>query len=436
MKENAAQSQYFQDFILVLAALVACWQVVTRGFGASFAESWPEIAVRLNGADAVALASLADTRRERAGKAANNENSGAAEEIGTSPEQIREWAGRAIRNDPLNARAIYVLGRLALENDDMIRASALMAAAMRRSMHETRAVYWLLGQSYGREDFSSALHYADVLLRTHPEFTREITPALARMSEHKAGNGGVTKLLAENPPWRPGFFRHLNGVIADARTPLDLFVSLKGKGAPPTAGELHGYLNFLVQKRFYDLAYYVWLQFLPSEQLKGVGPLFNGGFEHAPSGAPFDWVISPGVGVTIDIVTRPEQTDKRALRIEFGYGRVGFRPVRQLTVLAPGPHRFKGEYRGRLIGRRGLEWSVTCAGGKPIVIGHSPMAIGVVRNWTPFEFSFTVPGEGCRAQYVSLALAARSASERLVSGSMWYGGLEVASAKEGAEAAR
>jgi len=54
------------------------------------------------------------------------------------------------------------------------------------------------------------------------------------------------------------------------------------------------------------------------------------------------------------------------------------------------------------------------------------MMTGLAPTWRPFSFTFEVPeDQPCRAQVVSLTLDARSASERLVSGAIWYGNLRI-----------
>jgi hypothetical protein len=400
--------------------LFLIWQVITRSFAAYLAEVAPESAIRLREDEPTALVRLAQASLDASPEG--------------EKEQSRAWTELALRNDPHNARALRLLGETEPNSANDARTSKLMLAAARRSLHESRAIYWLARQSFGREDFASTAYYADVLLRTRPEFNANLMPALARMAEHANGNHEIKKLLASNPPWRTQFFSALLDSMSDARTPLNLVMALKDTQAPPTDAELKLYINFLIEKKFYELAYYVWLQFLPPEQLGNMGLLFNGAFETTPSGLPFDWTITSGTGVTIDIVARPDQENRRSLLIEFGYGRVEFRPVTELIMLVPGAYRLKGAYKGEITGSRGLQWRVTCAGGAASPIGKSPLAIGVQRSWKAFELDFAVPNKDCGAQYISLALDARSASEQLVSGSIWYGELHIDRLEQGPRA--
>jgi hypothetical protein len=303
-----------------------------------------------------------------------------------------------------------------------------MQAAAGRSMRESIAVFWLMREAYERKDYAAVVQYADILLRTRPQVVTQVMPTLARIAEDKDANSVLKRALAENPPWRALFFSNLLQNITDARTPLDLLVSLKDSPVPPTPADLREYLALLIRHNFYELAYYVWLQFLPREQLGSAGLLFNGSFETKPSGLPFDWVITPGSGVTIDFARRPDEVRQRALLVEFGHGRVDFRGISQMVMLAPGSYRLNGQYRGQVTGRRGLEWRILCAGVET-PMAKSAMVTGNTPEWTEFTVSFTVPATDCRAQQVRLWLDARSASEQLVAGSVWYDKLQIVRAE-------
>ena len=179
-------------------------------------------------------------------------------------------------------------------------------------------------------------------------------------------------------------------------------LSLKNTATPPKAADLGAYLNLLIDHGFYDVAYYTWLQFLPAEQLSKVRHLFNGSFEVAPSGLPFDWVFTKGSGVTIKIAARPDQEGAHALFMEFGPGRVDFQDVTQLIMLAPGSYQFQGKYQVDIDSERGLQWRITCANQPTTQLGESPVVKGSQSAWTDLAFAFTVPETDCPAQYVRL----------------------------------
>jgi len=443
----------YRTIILACLALLLVWEIVTRGVAAYLAETSPEAALWLRSTQPTALTKLADERlnpqpeaepgqlAQQAGQQTsstdNPETQGTAIAEDRSAEgpfpgltlvtpedldQSRAWAELALRNDPLNARALRVLGQLAQRTSDEQRADAFMQAAAERSLHESFAVYWTMLKNYREGNYHAALRYADILLRTRHQVQPYVMPMLAKLAETAEASDQLKQLLANNPPWRPQFFHYLPSSISDARTPLDIFLSLKDTSTPPTSSDLRSYLDFLVQRGFPDLAYYAWLQFLPPEQLSKVGRLFNGNFETAPSGLPFDWAFTGGNGVTIQLAGRPDQLGGNALLLEFGPGRVEFGGVTQLVLLTPGSYRLKGRYKSDLVSQRGLQWRITCATKS---IGESRPFTGTEPAWEEFELSFTVPPDDCPAQYVRLALDARSASETFVSGSIWYDDLSI-----------
>ena len=177
--------------------------------------------------------------------------------------QIQSWAELALLHDPLNARAFRILGQISDLTSDEEQTETLMQAATRRSLLESVAIYWMTQKSYQAQDYHAALGYADTLLRTRPQALPLITPLFGKIAENPDASDELKQLLASNPPWRPQFFGSFPASISDARTPLDMLLSLKDTPNPPTAEDLRAYLTFLIQHKFYELAYYTWLQFLP-----------------------------------------------------------------------------------------------------------------------------------------------------------------------------
>jgi hypothetical protein len=410
--------------ILCFGALLT-WQVASRTLVAHLVTASLDTAQRIAPSDPMVLTALA---ANAADAVVRNKVAAAADGNPSSPpyapEQIRQWAEAALVAAPLNPTALRILGQLEDDAGNTVRAEALMERAVRLSNQETAALFWLLKRAYDTRDLSAAARHSNALLSTRP-VAQFVVPVLARIAEDPMGKSEVQRLLASNPRWRSAFFALLPQHLSDARMPLELLTGLKNTSVPATPTDYAPYLNFLLQNKFYDLAYYSWLQSLPAAQLSGAGLIFNGSFEETPSGAPFDWVLKSGSGVLAELTQGPDLVGRQGLFVQFQQGRVEFGGVNQIILLAPGPYKLTGKYRGELSGRRGLEWQVTCLNGAPEPIGHTAPFLGVARGWKDFAADFKVPSENCRAQSLKLVHTARSSSEQFITGSIWFDDLEI-----------
>jgi hypothetical protein len=444
--------------VFIGCALLLAWLVMSRSFAAYLADVAPRAALRLNSRQPEALTNLADRMLDDSGGAggAGDQASAPQKDAGTDTGDsanaganaalanrafsafdlisqkhsidlpaVRAAAEAGLRNEPLNARALRLLGQVSDAAKNETDAAGFMQAAAKLSLHDNLTDSWLMLKSFAAKDYQSTVHYADVLLRTTPELSQYVVPILARIAEDKDSAGLIKTALAGDPPWRDQFFQMLPTSITDARTPLELLLALRTSANPPSPEDINRYLNFLVQHKLYELAYYTWLQFLPAEQLRNAGLLYNGGFEIAPTGSPFDWIMPEGSGVTVDIESRPDADSGHALLLDFQYGRVDYASVAQLIMLAPGRYHFTGRFKGELVGPRGLKWRVACAETRGDRLAEGPMINGRVPSWSDTGFDFTVPAQNCRAQYLSLDLDARMASESFVNGSMWFDDLQI-----------
>jgi len=398
------------------------WAIVTHSLVAALVEIAPSYALALAPDDPAALLAMA----ERTSQAARSEMSSPASSSSGDDEarrrrnaDLRDWASTALAQEPGNARALSILGGLAHEEGDRESAATLMRAGARRSLRTFDPHAWLISDAIARQDWPLVVQQVDALMRLHPWSMEPLTPLLAQMAEKPDAAASVYDAIARAPPWRTPFFMNSLTSFTDARTPLSLLLALKGATAP-TISERRAYLDFLIERKFYDLAYYTWLHFLPPDQLAAVGPLFNGSFEVRPSGLPFDWVLPGGGAAIVAIARRPDRPADSALVIEFGQGRVEPGRVSQVVRLQPGRHRVAGEVMGEVVGRRGMRWRLACLEVPDRLIGESDMFVGQFKAWTAFSFDVVVPETDCRAQGLRLELDARTSSERLVSGTIWF----------------
>ncbi len=332
--------------------------------------------------------------------------------------ELQTLAHKIIAVDPLNALPYRLLAEITQDQDER---RELMAQAAKRSRRETQAAFWLLQDGVADKRFDHVIRQADILLRTRPEIQPQVVTLLAQLAEDPAGRPELIQWLARSPDWRVRFFDQLNRNITRADTPFILMQALTELGQPPSTAELNQYLAFLIEKKFPEYAYNVWLQALPPTALEEVGFIYNPSFERAPSGSPFDWRISTPRNAVGEFVPLKELSGRRAFHVSFGSGRIGFPELSQTLILPPGRYRLEGRLRGSIAGKRGLLWRVHCTHRPQPPLGQTEPLMGTSQTWRLFSFDFEVPNTpDCAAQSLRLFHDSRSPSEELLNGEMWF----------------
>src|SRR5580693_10812745 len=79
---------------------------------------------------------------------------------------VRAAAEAGLRNEPLNARALRLLGQVSDAAKNDADAVNFMQAAAKLSLHDNLADSWLMLKSFAAKDYQSTVYYADILLRT------------------------------------------------------------------------------------------------------------------------------------------------------------------------------------------------------------------------------------------------------------------------------
>lgn len=341
----------------------------------------------------------------------------------------RGWAERALRSDPLDSRALTLLGLIAERKGDEKSAEALIRIAARRTWRDREAHAWLLNRYFRRGDFSQAVPHADALMRA-AGYTQllELFPVLAAFTVEPKALQALTGLLATAPPWRSWFLSQLSARLANQSRLDQLYDALSETQTPPTKEELRPYLDRLIRDANFERAYDIWHRTLSSEQRASETYPFNRDFELPTDNLPFNWNLDTVPGAEIRIVTFNGET--RALLVDFAGTSVDFASAKQLMVLPAGDYRFTGKVKTEeLITSRGLWWRIFCAKDPSETVAHSELVSGTM-PWTDFAVKFHVP-EDCRAQWLQLELPARVDSERKIAGQAWYRDLRIV-AKGGA----
>lgn len=338
--------------------------------------------------------------------------------------EVRRLARQALRANPLDTRALALLASAAEAEGDTPKAASLVSLAGARTLRDHHSHLWLFARRLDENDFAAALDHADVILRAHPPLKPALLPDLMTVAAAPGGRAALVKALRTAPPWRSWFLGAYARQAADPSGPTPVYAALQTGPRPPSSAELRPHLERLVEAGRFEQALIVWLGSLTPDRLANLDYLYNGSCAYPLTGLAFDWVIGRVRGADIGVTASP-MGDGKALRVQFGRGRVPFSHVRKLMVLPPGSYALTGNAMAVDLGNdRGLRWRLACAEGQRQVLASTARITGTAK--TAIAERFRVPASGCRAQWLLLELAARIAPEQDVDGgTVWYDALQV-----------
>lgn len=430
---SAGQRGAFAFFVLSVVALTVLWLVLTTTLPYALATTSTATALWLNPNNPVALRVRAQELSSRLRKNVNTERSGGNTPRGIDEQsdskserdelsnEIRKLAERIHTNDPLDSTPFRLLAQLSSKPDEI---RSFSRAAVARSRRETAALYWLFNDAIDRNRYEEATTYADWLMKTKPSLIPRVANLLGKAINSSAGLSAISKTLASNPAWRSAFFRNLPGTARDPRSVLKLMLSLKRSNYPVSNAELKPFINALFQVGQTQFAYNAWLQTRAEDELKRVERLNNPGFDRTPSGLQFDWQISRSTNAIAEM-SEFRARSARSLHIRFSGARAKSLAIRQVVLLSPGRYSVSGSMLGKISSKRGMRWQVVCLSPTREVLGQSDLLFGAQSDWESFQFHVNLAEGSCRAQTLQLIHDARSASEQLVQGEIWFDDLAI-----------
>lgn len=322
-----------------------------------------------------------------------------------------------------------LLVALGLERDqvgDAKDAARAFATALKVAPIDRAALHAAAALDAREGRLAEAVGRIDRLLTYYGDTRDVYFPVLLQWLPAPQARAALEALAREPSTWMGHFLTHACG-RADPLLAASLLSPRVAAGLA-ARNEVRCGLDALRRAGHWDAAYRLWLNTLPRDRLADVGYVFNGGFEHAPTGVGFDWTLdqpSPVHSADFPVGTSP--AGRRALRVSWTGKRIPGPAIHQYLALPPGRYELSGQVRlDALQSVRGVQWVLRCASDAPDALGASPRFMGSTQ-WERFAFDFEVPA-ACQGQLLQLEPAGLREGTTFVSGRAWFDELRVARA--------
>lgn len=368
-------------FVLVVFGVWLAGQVATQGMADYYAPKNPAAAVLWRADSGGALAKLAEQRL-----------------IAGDTARGASLARRALEQNPLDVRAISMLGVAWDLSGQKQAADQVMTLAGRLGWRDATTQLWLFAHRLQQGRYVEAFRRVDALLRRLDKYGDRLLAIVALEARKPEAQPALVERLKPSPTWRVALFGTLANDPRDGATDTtaSLMKLLARTKAPPTDAEVGPYLRRLVASKNFAEADSA-LRTYAQPPLPAGEYVFDGGFEHGAGPTPFAWATEASAGSLVDISDAPNHG--RALRVEYD----GYSPAKltkQMLLLQPGDYLLRGQAMSESgEGSERLTWAVFCG---DRIIAQPNMGGLHAGQWTPFQIDVHIPPEGCPTEWLQL----------------------------------
>jgi len=375
------KSVWARTIIVGGLALLASWQVVKVAVVSAYADERPEVAEQVWSSHP--QVNLALAMAEIGGAAAAGQS--------VVPVSALRRTQRASIGAPLAVEPFLIKGALAKTARREDLAERLFVEARSRDPRSAAARYFLAERYLTSGRPTEGLREVSSLARLVPQGSRLISPGLVQYARAPGSAPHLRRMFAANPQVGLAVLTELAADAANADLIMRIAepTAIGDAPAPAWQGKL---LNALVASGEFSRAQKLW------SRVSGIRPpnppgAVNQGFAKINAPPPFNWTLGSGsFGVA-----EPEAGGK--LKAIF-YGREDADLASQLLLLPAGQYQIRMTASSDAAESSGLEWSVTCVPGKArlaaIALKRATVAAKTLSG------TFTVPRQGCAAQWVKL----------------------------------
>lgn len=309
--------------------------------------------------------------------------------------EAREEALHALRLSPIDAVALRTVAMTDATSGSARTSQQLMQIAVSLGWRDPFTQLWAIGASEQTQEPEKAVQRAQALFQQELFFPSALELLLRDAPEGPTGQA-LTRTLAANPEWRPGFMKAAAQLPEAYVAKLMPIVSrLNRSSAPVSPSEAQPLLQKLVDDGAIGDAQRLWMA--THKDL-----VANGGFEQLSGrnglDVPSDWDISDEDLATIAIQVPEFGGYGRAFRIS-GSARSG--PILSQRLMLP-PGSYSLSYRSRSGSRDGVRfrWTLRCTPSDTLAAAQEASANSA--GWRQSASNFSVPIQDCPIQRLAL----------------------------------
>lgn len=305
-------------------------------------------------------------------------------------------ARAALARTSLEAGALRSLALSASARGRADEAQALMERAVRVNPRDISAQAWLFDRAMARGDFRNAVLHADILMRRSPQARVALSTRLALGLANEGVRTTLANRLSLDPPWRNAFIAVASRRGRDSDVAA-LFGALNRAGSPVQDEEAAAFFSRLIAEGKYRQAkdYFDRLVSRNGEATF----VYDGNFEGRPGPAPLNWTAWSTLGGSARWRSS-DDTPLGSLQVSHDGFSSSSALAGQLILVPPG--RYALSARARIedpIADGRFRLQIVCAGGPQLV---AMTLAGAPGSWKPSKVEFTVPPEGCAAQWLQV----------------------------------
>ena len=348
---------------------------------------------------------------------------GAIEQASISPDEAFKYALQAAWETPTDGRS-FIMMVLLLEREHHVDVAKHLMRLVAKLFPSSPDIQLQMGHFWVRQgELTRAVEGWGVAMEMQPNLRPLVFPDLLALIELPQNQPLVSPLFAKQSSWSDEFFLYAVKNAAYPATLKMLYLARQGAKTPATAEMRKAYLDRLMHDAMWADAYFVWMNSLNEQQIKGLGNVYDGGFELDAPEEGFAWHFTNAEGVLVVPEVTFGTSGSRALHVAFkGTHRIQPMIASQTMMLGEGGYKLSGKVRlDNIAAVNGLNWVVACGQADLAATGYFIEK----SQWQHFEVPFKVPAN-CPAQEIRLMVHPVDAKRQDLTGSVWFDDMAIA----------